>query len=907
MKELWLSLKLSLDRNYAIKKATQDERPEVIFEFLQTHPSEEDKLVDKAINLIAIAPWRSLLLCVGLVIADSTQALMILKELIKEDFPGWKKLNKKYIQILFNYIQEKNNEKIFNRLIKLLDTTDLALSAPNLKNSNFLDWLNIYITNNIPLDNIIIQLIDYIELLHLKDQQMSHEQISLRNVHEASIILWNHNYIEESLEILSVLTILCPELITKKMLEKVSKNLPYLIPRKTKKKIIIPGFDYLTQYINSGTDNYIPFIPYGVTRSVNILRRFPSSDWVPSLKESWLLIDGFTRISSDGYQKRTVSVDLAAAANALAIALGVCSACDESNISLDGGKDNIKHLESELEKKLHLRNNFIKYHNSFVERYKSVKGSDKDIFREIERKILANKNKISDLDEKIELIHNKIKSSLSPGTLLLITLNDIQAYAAEIRQGAAWGLFKLIKIGYLNKADKNKINEAIRCAVFDNSYLNSELRERLNRNLPEKEELSEQEFNVILDYLYDPCQSCMDKIKQTLIAYQNNVKGNIISEVENVFHRNFSYDFRERQIYLLPEYSLLEFEQNIYDGLTWLDLIEKYPSRNKYNNIDWIIKLLCEHVPGIFEFLCKYPFRLMTLDQHKQILGKYSREKCGITLWTRYTPPIWKRGIKPDEVGIVKARYLSLEDRSKPNSMGIYYRLFEHPILALPIIYHEYLHYGGPTGDPQKGILNESDVLIREVLFMKYLIAKLAPKDDYKIPEYEHSLVLAIQNIGLNGLGMQINFDIENDNVLSYLCDNIEKIYGIQLDIYKTKQKIDHLIKNENRNIRLINHTEEMKLNWYPEIEWPELKTEKTHKLTEEYSKVLQHSFTINHRIDSKQRDKILEDKTCQKFLSAWNVYKKRPNAQKEFQKAWPIAKLKHEEILAYIVNRYFN
>src|SRR5262249_36307308 len=128
-------------------------------------------------------------------------------------------------------------------------------------------------------------------------------------------------------------------------------------------------------------------------------------------------------------------------------------------------------------------------------------------------------------------------------------------------------------------------------------------------------------------------------------------------------------DFEERIIRILPDARLLELTRELADGLDWMTAIvdPDGPNAGVQDNLRDVVKLLSAYLPGVLQFLHRFPLRLMPLERHRQILGLYSRDKVAITLWTRYTPPKWFPGAKAEELGEVHKRYLEVDDRSAPN------------------------------------------------------------------------------------------------------------------------------------------------------------------------------------------------------------------------------------------------
>ncbi len=842
MDNIFHTLSMIGRRYMVLHEAINEIQPEIIADFLREHPAEDEYFYDTAKEHINDAPWHSLLISLGLIIAESVKSSPIIAELVNHEFPGWNILKQKYVDILFCFAQEKNEKEIFCSLINRFKRNNVKLIIPDIKSPLFYDWLTIYIEQKLPIENIMKKVIAYLELestLSLKKEAIF-KDLGIENAYSFSKLLWNNNQKEDSLSLLHIFSIGYPGIIEDEMLIQISENLLNLTPH--------PISDFVMVDLKD-SHSTIPHAPlkkmgytklsFGLVRSANILRLNPSYKWVKNLKESWI---GLKDIIEDEYheerKKNKLPVVHASAINALSIALGVCSSLDPGYKSLDTGKEHIDSLENKLQSNINERNKLVTDYKNLTEEYDSGKGDR----YELETLIIAKRNEIRFFDMQIDKMQNQINHELSPGALLLQALRNIKN-SFILRQGAAWGLHNIYKSPYLENSSKERINENMLKAMYSENSL------------------------------------------------------------EN--------DFKERLIYFIPTNNLLEFELSIKDGISWiLDLLKitddlEQVSAKIYNHIRWIGTLLIKYIPGIFDFLHKYPLRLMLLEEHRLLLGEYVKEQCDIHLWTNYSPPIWERGMQPGEAGEVHKRYLLLNDRSKPNAMGLYYRLFEHPILVLPVIYHEFLHYGGTNGKPAEGIGNETEVLIREILFMKFLIAELAPNDVQKIPAYEHSINEHIENIGLESLGKQIIMNINKNFNFELMSDNIEKIYGEQLDISEAREKTNISIIRLNNFIQRTNATDEEKENWYPEIEWPELTANESKQLLEEYSNIMFHQFTLSNRIDFNQWDKIYQDETCQNFLSAWNSYITKKNSLFVFTKAWADESLSTEEVTALVSDRY--
>jgi hypothetical protein len=116
---------------------------------------------------------------------------------------------------------------------------------------------------------------------------------------------------------------------------------------------------------------------------------------------------------------------------------------------------------------------------------------------------------------------------------------------------------------------------------------------------------------------------------------------------------------------------------------------------------DCVYRLL----PDAIQFFEQFPLRLMP-EKEKHKMAEYRESSYHLGLWTRYTPPLY--------MGPVIFRYLEVSDYSLPNSIGMVYSLFEHPWQAVPVLFHEYLHFQGKK--------NEAEVWLREHLFLRKMI-----------------------------------------------------------------------------------------------------------------------------------------------------------------------------------------
>lgn len=638
-----------------------------------------------------------------------------------------------------------------------------------------------------------------------------------------------------------------------------------------------------------------------LARAASLLERHALARWIPALQNAWVrekdsvaLRTDFT--ASKEYTESEPLPETLAAGNRILIALGTCAAADERYTTL-GSFPQSAELDALQQEWKTLAAEYGQVHDRFV--------SHRSGGETLARRAKELGKRIRTVEEKIGRLSDDLLRSASPGRLLLIVLQHAQQYPAEIRQAAAWAATRLRETGNLDEPSKQLILEAVRRAVTEKDP--SELRVNIGETVPDEEQRAAA-GDAAVEYFharnYAKFVAALNALPLT-----EETRNEIVATCDS-FARSVSHHFNERVVRLLPGQSFLELEETLTAGLVWMADVADFGGRDEdgddddldYSQVRNILTLLRELAPGSLQFLVGYPLRLMTLDHHKRLLGQYSRTKGGITLWTRFTPPAWRPGM--EDAGKVHARYLRLDDRSTPNSMGIWSSLFSHPILALPVIYHEFLHFGGPGGDPKQGIENETEVLLREILFARSLIARLAPEDDRDIPAFERNLAGRIRAAGIHGLVHQLRHDLRDDDVLDWILSGIVSAYGAPLTPDEVTKEISRKFMEQNRHVDFVNQVDDERENWCPEVTWPHLLTPRTEGISQRFGGMLKRVLSVDHRIDSHRRDRILAASECVAAQQAWDSYCSRPQALLEFEREYPADATDLTETLASIVNR---
>lgn len=551
-------------------------------------------------------------------------------------------------------------------------------------------------------------------------------------------------------------------------------------------------------------------------RAADVLRRHPSLAWVPGLLKAWLALDDRVRQAHSGAAGKRAMIDrgrasrVELAAGAVLAALGACAARDPAYRSFDRDDQTSAGLSQAIDEHEHWR----QVYNGLVDRHHAeaidLHGKQPEVKRELISELLNAKERLRELSEQITQLRQQ-REHHSPGYLLWCVLREAQRYPITVRQGAAWGLHFLLQSPSLTAPARERIRAALDAATGADG-------ER---------------------------------------------------------------DFRERRVQLLRNQTATELALALRDGWQWMvDLAESrytvaepgLPAEAPptVEELEAVVRRLCDHVPQALAFLTRYPLSLMPLDQHRQVLGVYTRDGCQLSHWTQYTGEHLH--------GEVQERYLRLVDRARPNGMGISYRLFSHPLLVLPVLFHEHLHYGGPAGDPKEGIANEAEVLVREIIFAKGLMARLAEGiADADLPAYELGLVERCLRLGAPALLLEWLCDIESDEEREALNERTLATYGTRLSPQEARQKVGLYFRWRNADTQLLNATDAA--IWCPEKQWPYLGRRSTHDLSRAYHRALARRWQTQHSLSRDDHQRILDEPASCEALAAWQRYCRRPNA----------------------------
>lgn len=607
----------------------------------------------------------------------------------------------------------------------------------------------------------------------------------------------------------------------------------------------------------------------GLPHAGALLAESPRVEWGEGLRRAWLRIDDLDRrrwrAESDPTPKTVppeakklpdTGLEVLAAmvepsATAIADAWAACAARDSGYTNLDA--DNIllgtvRDREQQFEDVLARRKELLGQLIPLLKQYEAEQAARHAFphyfpgpsrFRvspemtPLERSLRDGQAQLRRLDAELDTLnrevdagHQEVRRSLSPASLFRLAVADGLRYSVGVRQAAAGGICRLLREGHLGPQCRDELRDTLQAACAS-----EEFRERR---------------------VFVPADAAVEEIGR---AIQNGLDWMIALA-----------PYR-RAVPRWPEWPGMPGLPDLVPG--WLPhsvSAESVETHEDYPDLPVIAELIAAHLPAASAFFHHYPLRLMTLDDHRGVLGQYRAEGCGIQWWTRYQPPLGR--------GPVRERYLQLDDRTRPNAMGIHYRLFRHPVLAVSVMYHEYLHYGGLTGRPADGIQNEMAVKLRELVFARGLIARLAPRDDTELPAFEKRLADSVLGVGCPELIGEWLDELTDDR-LDRHNNFILEIYGPQLDPEDAAGKAQWAIDECNDHIRVRN----LGQTWDPHVEWPLLDKNETRYLTEQFRLIRTRWLCQRNVITSGERDEILRESACRRDSQAWEAYRRRPHA----------------------------
>ena len=560
-----------------------------------------------------------------------------------------------------------------------------------------------------------------------------------------------------------------------------------------------------------------------------LLSRAPSARWAASLKEAWLVLEDFsTRVDRSAFRYQdpglwdsvSTIVDLACFSVADALARSAVAAGTLLDLQQDEARcQPVYALDARIQP---IREAYLRLSESYNATVKGLQArgwsESSPVLSSLDGHLAQLRGQMETLEKQLvpllaarELKWRETQQELSPAWLFLSVVRRTAHFADAAVQAALGGLFEYLRVGQMTVESTAEI-------------------------------------------------------RQSLVA---------------VVSGDGARRLRERVIRVLPDSDRLELLQALQDGLAWMLAIgeftrpadsvgvppEPLPEAagasvpDDYSSLGETVDVLLARIPGLIAFIERYPIRLMASTDLKGAFGVYRLGGADIELWYRYDRP-------QEHGGKVTERYLQLNDRTKPNSIGLDYRLLQHPLFCCPVLFHEMVHYGGLKSDPSRGVKNELYVLLCEIAFAKALLGRLAPQEAERIPEYERQLVDLCARTGYDGLLYQYLDDVESDSQL--------QIYNVVIpDIYRPRRDPYRAMFEQNMNIKLANMT----LTWCAWVPWPELGTPESVHVTAAYLDALEQRWAQDHGLTVKRRNELIGSSQLRAYLAEWQRYADRPGA----------------------------
>lgn len=491
----------------------------------------------------------------------------------------------------------------------------------------------------------------------------------------------------------------------------------------------------------------------------------PSVKALPTLKALFVELENEKHKQTDEEavsSQENYFPDMAAAT--LLRAMGFCAARDASYLNFDKDQEILKEVDIIQGSMKSLQKEAREFYDA---RKKII---DRHLAQQLHPNALMYDPEFQNTEQELRAVIGELNAlkaerdqailHLSAGNFLTRAAYNERDYSAYVRQHAAVGLSQLLNHSFLEEAARKEIAETLRAL----RKTAEESRAEEGRGVPETEAASMEEHAKprLPDEDGDP--------------------------------RFSTYELR-----LMPGTKTGELNYLLHDAL--LQVAEDEQPLPPMDHLLETVKEICRCLPEAIRFLEKYPLKLMPFALRSR-LAYYRETGYGLQLWTRYIPP-------RDVPGNVQFRYLEVLDYSQPNSMGMVYQLLFHPLLSVPVLYHEYQHYLGRK--------NEAEVWLREHYFLRRRIIERAPGHAQELAAYFNFVTsLFLSNRDFLTLSM-LKTDFRDPGSLDCLNRVITLHYGPQMGQTAARQYAGKVIDRENFMLNLTNFT----LNWDPQKRFP--------------------------------------------------------------------------------------
>jgi len=275
-------------------------------------------------------------------------------------------------------------------------------------------------------------------------------------------------------------------------------------------------------------------VPPRVVRAADLLADFPSVDWIEPLRRAWLAADDLVR-------------------------------------------------------RVERRNQAVEKHNELIAQHH--KG--KDVIDAIRKQ----QDEIGRQDDGIAQARAALREELTPAALLLHTVSDAQAYPLEVRQGAAWGLHRIVADGALEAEAGERVSRTLRAALRGQELDESALRGRITAVLPDGDgrvrDLLVAAERYAADHDAERLAVTVGRLAPEGPAFAKEIRDGVDSSLQSQTRGELG----ERVLRVLPGASLPELLGVLRRGLCWMaELVEGRAGGEPAlaENLPWIAALIGE-------------------------------------------------------------------------------------------------------------------------------------------------------------------------------------------------------------------------------------------------------------------------------------------------------------------------
>lgn len=273
----------------AIQKTALEEAPLILSSFLKEHGDCAGVAARHALDRIAIAPWDSLWIGLALIDVDADEAIVVIRKILESNLLAWSDLEPEHQQKIIKCLLDKRQTELCLTFMETSGAADLTEVFEQMTDDRFQKWIDGKLDHRESYGRLQRILLSYLDKVSRYDESDSKRQVGFIRLHGAAAELWNHEALEESAELLKTLAALRSEFFEPGILRTIAAALPDLVPREPGKIVLAGAGGRLDEFSPFAKNEFfIPPLPPSLARCTDILRFFPSSQWIESLKTCWI-------------------------------------------------------------------------------------------------------------------------------------------------------------------------------------------------------------------------------------------------------------------------------------------------------------------------------------------------------------------------------------------------------------------------------------------------------------------------------------------------------------------------------------------------------------------------------------------------------------------------------------------